>query len=965
MSDATTFLRSLDGDIRGWDGRVETASALLKRFDAASSRGVLENPTLETLRKILTSHSRLLKKLLSGDDPDLPLHPVWKVLAAAEPDIGFPWKERAGAALTERLFELDPAPARLLSRRVSQLAVLIAPLGGSLDWLKVAFGFIQREHWIPAAAALAIRATDDQPGALAEFALESGQKSVRDRHTRVLGSLVTTHQPKFQGKDAAAWFKEITKDDYDLSALAAACAEMGRQQRERQLKPDSRLAQLGEQALEVVLVTNAAIRITYQHAEAARDLIEVFGNDLSHARRLLSHALPENKPDLGLLVGRLWAAHETLKWAERRGDDALAEELRAGPLRTARRLLDTGTVDATTWSTAFSTSLRELSPDTWEGAPFMGRAVTLATALELVAHPDAESLDWPAVVNAAGATWLRPARGTVGVKGWSDLIGFAAQQGALFQEVMHRHVDRPIDSTEPRRRAIEGLSRILKARWRGGPSSDANGWFVNFEVSNQCARQLVRRLAVADSRETAVLTLATLVADSPPGSAHRVIRSTEKADPLGPTMEEELPAHCGRVARQLAGTLRTRGVAAKAPTSSGPAEPLAFENLEHDSIALIREIPELQAYEAAIGAAWSSLQAFAAGAPRQVASVDSPPFVGKWAVAGGSPATPPRVQDWLRSWVSIGAPLTKNLLATIDAAEAILGKNTILQRERRRGDEESLHRATDLRVPTVEVPALTPETSAAWREAIAALRRLSEATPWFFKARLDETTDALVAWLEDADQNHERRVPLIHRIDSALAARDEHALDRLPLKPDDRDFCLIDQPRLRNLSNFWLGRLRFSRARAVPPEFRRHPLRHYAPILLALLGAPLQAIQTDYLYMPLLKEAAASPGGPVTVHVAAVIVVFLAGSFAGLGSELRRRLSGLSTKEVAQRAVLPISFLLVVNYGLAAFTCWVSPPEVGVPGLTIALWGTLSLVMSLVFGLIAQGNAFERPEPGE
>jgi hypothetical protein len=969
----------LAADVTTWAGDSETGHALLARLAAIPDLDrKSDDATIQALSKLRKGPGQILKALVTPQRNAVPVPAVILRLIALDPENEWPWNALADANVLRSFYVGEPAEVRALSTRVTSAAVAIAPLAGSVDFLKQCLRLKPREQWIPASVAVAECLSGPHPEVLAELGLEAlCQKPSKDspfsrRHLSVISTLVSaSRNGKFAGRDALGWVNEKDRNEDDLSAIASACAELGDR------RPDlvAMLGPVADRALERARTTFERT-LTYQHAEAARRVIEVFG-DSESAWSIVLRPMPTWK--VGPAAERLFEAHRTLLWLRQRKDDVHTSALLAGPLASAptvvaaTRYYDLHHVasgEASEWLPSLANALYMLSDDVWNGSPMLAQATSLVTALVLVRAELATHIDWPKAVAAAGAMWLEPSEGNTGTRGWVDLVGLAAGRGALFQYLLHRgELDGPRvasgtaaktparastpSSDDPfRPRETAGLARLLRARWRkrkpaGHESHEAKsaGHDLDEHLTGQCALHLARRLAVADPVETAKIILAALAADAP-GTSARVVDQAEVEDVLWQGVRDNLPPTLDR-----------------APLTDVLARLIDLEkkrspNSLHDEAAGYRAVtglfPTLAGVSKATDDVWTRLCEARGKSPQ---------------LAGPGPLSTPEIaRKWIKEQL---VPLATLLVCASEAIETSLNER-LPDKELRETDRNAVASASGDELVVLEHPLLERHVHQRWSEAVVALRRLAEPLPWYVEAALDDVLTKFEAWLEVAKRNAEIRKTLLERIENALHDADEAQLKRVlddaraeRIAPDGepRQIELLDQPRVRAIGNFWLRRLRFDENRRLPRKGRTSPWTYYGPILFAVFGAPITTVQANYLWQPLIGD----PGG-APLHDAlqqgkywAVNLVFLAVCLQGMAQDLRRRLAGLAPRVMFSRALKPLSLLFAINYSLSLLLWWVSAPALATFTTTL-LWGTLSLYLGIFMGLLAQGNRVERED---
>jgi hypothetical protein len=254
-------------------------------------------------------------------------------------------------------------------------------------------------------------------------------------------------------------------------------------------------------------------------------------------------------------------------------------------------------------------------------------------------------------------------------------------------------------------------------------------------------------------------------------------------------------------------------------------------------------------------------------------------------------------------------------------------------------------------IPDVEAPHLDPPTLTIWREGLAALRTLAEPLPWHVEAELDASIRACEDWLAAAADGAIERGQLIHSLRQAMQAGNETTLDGL----QPRDVQLLDSAFLRKIGHFYLRRLRFDGARKLPERAEvPSPTSYFAPLLFAVIGAPLNAMQTKDIWEPVL---ASFPGGKYASVV--LLLTFVCGYT--LIQDARHRLPGTGVEEFLKRVIPPLLGLYALNVATNAFVFWLVDPASG-RFQTILLWSSLSLYLGLFIGLIAQGQKIDEDD---
>jgi len=918
----------------------------------------------------------------SGRD-DVFAHQLLRLIAD-DTAVLWPWMPENPQCVLVRLHTCAPPDAEVLSRRLVSAALAIAPAAGSLPFLMRMMRLKPREFWIPAVALVAHHLTTDRAHTLAPLKLEAHAATGKDaegisaRHLRVLAALTAALQQRaFAGHDAKTWTTKraarALPDFDDLSALAGGSVELAYH------CPEA-CPSLREVAVDALRqgLDNHGDKLGYQFNEAAQRAVERFENPEA-AWAVLLRPIPENPVlDINPLderavkratsltareAERLYDAHDTLIWLRGRRDQEGEARLFSRVLAGADTLVAATNFhsgqgqpllsDAATWLPSLRIALARLEPNLWNASPSLAQAEAFTTALVLVRAPFARNIDWRAAVGEVDSVWLKPSEGTTGQRGWVDLIGIAAQRGILFSFLLHRgslDVQNRSGKNTGTRLETVGLSRLLRARWQiagtqqstvtATESQDARHR-LDAHLTNQCANHLVRRLLISNDEEAACLLVAALAADAPKLNARFVDR--ELKDELWQKVATLLPddmasPKISAAIERLCALEQNRSAQGVHAEAKGYLEvTLQFENLN--------------AVSQSTRDAWQHL----------VAMSQESPFGENRRT---HPAAAP-VRNWLKNYAT---QLSNHLKSSAEAIQDTLGEK-LQDHELWQGDVATVLEASKCEVLTVTMPVLEPTVNRKWRDASASLRRLAEPLPWFVESQLDETLQHFDDWLELCTRNYASREALLDRINHALRDADEEVLEAiLDEENGSRGLkALIAEPELRRLSHFWLRRLRFDRNLDIPSAARVTPYGYYSPMLLAVLGAPLQTVQTNYIWQPLIGDPFTGVQGGSTeaveigqvLRIVVVSVFFLGVCLMGILYEVRRRLTGLDLRQTAMRTARPLGVLLGINYAVAFALWWVAGWRLEAL-VTTFLWGTLSLYLGLFLGLFAQGSRIDR-----
>lgn len=200
-----------------------------------------------------------------------------------------------------------------------------------------------------------------------------------------------------------------------------------------------------------------------------------------------------------------------------------------------------------------------------------------------------------------------------------------------------------------------------------------------------------------------------------------------------------------------------------------------------------------------------------------------------------------------------------------------------------------------------------------------------------------------------------------------------------------RELQLLDSAFIRKIGHFYLRRLRFDGARALPSRADvPSPTSYFAPLLFAVIGAPLSAIQTNYIWEPVLASFGSDAGWK---YVSVVLFMTLICGYT-LVQDARRRLPETSLRVFVTRVGPPLLGLYALNFAANAFVYGLAAPGEGdapldlletakgmtrlvasraaepAPGPfeTVLLWSSLSLYLGLFIGLIAQGQKIDEDD---
>ncbi len=922
---------------------------------------------LDTLRGLLSRHLKAAEPRPVDPPAEHVRHPLFAVLATQE---GYVWPWDDADARIRELHRADPDTAFAESARWATLAQTVAPGAwarrseacGPVMWLSTCLRLRQRPHWVPAAVAIAELCVGaladtswarDWEAACAAITAKPGTSDAAAegrgsrRHRLVLAvSAAMARGGAFAGKDAAAWRKEIKNID-DASAVAGALLLRG---------------QAGA-AAEVLTLANTqfSANVSYQSWDEARKLLAPPYADAvppELRERLLAMLLdapPKPRQD-GAVLEDLYDAGVTLRWLRASDLSALEPRLLRGRLAGAPgvvRAVETTDYEA---SDRIREALTRLAPSALNAVPPLVRVATFAEAFTLLAaSPAVGALHWPDIagptLSVAGLTYadgrrgppsiLPTSSGTVEDVGWIDVSVMAVAYGYFFQSGLHkRELDGFVSETgdsgkERRLQQTRGLRRLVAARWRR--SVDATGrarWLAHPQATQAVATHIVRRCMSADGDDEAMrvlgeTVLAVIAADAPASDVRDVRadanagKSASAADaPLWARVEESLP--------DTPRGERLRTLTAPA-LDMERARIAGDEAAEAQAFARLTEMPALHPLRAALLEAHALSQRVAAEHPFRADPV-GPRAAREW---------------WQQHVVDLSALLARS-------------SHTIAQTLREGSDvgEDALHRhIVDLareEVLDVAVPMVSGDLAARWESALVALRALARLQPWHVERAIDDTIGPVRAWLATARANDVRRAHLVEQLRHAMGGGDEELV--ATLTSDTADQALLDDAFLREVGNFYLGRLNFGAARTLPGRAEvPGALGYYSKLVFGVIGGPLAAIQTNYIWEPLIESVQSNP---FSWNYWTVVGLMFGICLVALVREARRRLPNLDHTQFVRRCAPPFLLLFVGNYGINEFVYDFAGKDL--PHLwTVLLWGSLSMYLGVFFGLIAQGGQID------
>ena len=895
----------------------------------------------------------------------------------------WPWSD-VSKALSELSGKTEDT-GREVSQRWSGIAALAAPRVGALEWLATALSLFMREHWVPAAVELAKLCASplvEEP-VLKELRSEceaiglkvGGKRKWPRRHLLVLAA-VTAHcnGGEFAGGSWQEWVRLAEGDLHDLSALADALLVGGHR----------------DQARDCLLVCCQRFpkRLNYQGFESLRNAVEVLGESTPEE---FWTVLLSGPPDqmLESLAGNYHDAVDTLRWLRRRGDAGREAELLQGRLAAAPGVAAAVNVSVADWLSRTRLAFALLGPNTWRAMPKPAQAAVFVELLVLLEHDCCRDIPWGEVLTAAGVDWLDAGHGgSVQEEFAASLCKLASERDVLFDWLIHS------DNLS--------LEQILRNRWRRD-GADGETWLVQQQVTHHAASHVVRRVmkAEGDPKTMACIVLEVIAHDAPGWETEKA-HGVKTGDHLWQRVAEILPlTDWAARLRGAPGATEPSGLEVliamekerfPSPRQKGaqpqlkPAEEwrvrwdFRLERCQRENEAILhyfRESPLEQREELlkALDECTKLVREVVIAEPRQH---DSGGGV-RWFYSAGdkndqkleSPLnTPEQFQKWWGRYLEKTAQGFCHAANTID--RILTGEEANPRVQHRKDALDRVQAVSKEAVLNVACPILSPKMADAWVEALKNLRFLAEPLPWHVEATLDGCIFACELWIKEARSRHARHLELEEALGEGTDDGLEDEVERVLAlsgsvsaagKDSSRSWNtvdLLDTKQLERVGAFYLDRLDFRSAGKVRKCLRGRagrvpsPLVHYWPFFSGIVVAPLQTLGTDKIWGPVLGSVAKTRGSLSFWGLCGFLLVISIGALLFDG---RRRLPDCSWNNFLRRALPPLGIILAINYLFNWVIYLLSSTEIKEdPGVafTVLLWGSISLYLGLVIGMIAQ-----------
>lgn len=961
-----------------WTPEDDASVMLAELASLPTVKGAMP-PELQTLRSLLKANLAPTYVNPSADDAG---HPLFALLATQD---GHTWPWDDPEARVRELYEADHDEALARGVRWARLARATAPTiharrpeaRGPLEWLETSVCLRQRPHWLGAAVAIGelcagpMSGTSWAQGWEAACAAVSAKKGAPEvplkgsrRHRLTIAvAAATARNGVFAGKDASRWQREVNNVD-DVSSVTGAMLLQGH----------------AAAAAEVLLAAREKFeaQISYQvWDEARRMLAPPHVDRLSEAARdkLLVLLLDPPKGALidGTLLEDLVDAGRTLQWVRTHGSAEWEARLLRGRLARAPAVAEAVAVTETDWTQRIRRALSRIDPDELHATPQTARVAAFAEGFTLLSSPAGHGLSWRAVagpslrvtgtrlsdgtVTPPGLLPTSP--GTVEDVGWIDLTVLAIANGLMFRSAVHkRELDAitqtrsvgadgtaVVQNTQPTR----GLRRLVAARWRRTERNGAACWVAQPDATLAIATHVVRRVMRAADAPSAERVMAGLILgicadDDPPYDVGSVQSASERGGDhrLWAHVQDWLPdTALGDVLRRMV----------------EPVAAMESARLQGDHAAVARhfydalEIPVLRTVRDDICACHEAALRVGARIPRLVE--------GRWRL-GAADAGPYELREW---WQADVVPLAVSLLSASEKIAGALHEPADEDGPTRLGIIRDIVREE---VPNVPVPVAGMELAERWKAALDALRGLARLQPWHVELALDVPIRAVEAWLSDATRNEAKRTHLTEQLQQAMAQGDEALILQRVTGDESR---LLDARFLRSIGHFFLGRLNFGAARAVPARADvPGPLGYFWPLVIGIIGGPLTAIQTNYIWEPVLESVGSAPW-----KYAVVVVLMYGTCLLALLRDARRRLPEMARPDFLRRCAVPLLVLFAGNFVVNDFVFEVAGRDADVPAeypgqpplpaqphlWTVLLWSSLSMYLGVFFGLMAQGGRLD------
>jgi hypothetical protein len=895
------------------------------------------------------------------DDPDARIRELWQADNDAALAMGLRWARLAKTAATAMAVSMDkqhPDQSDVVKQSEPTTAAPVA-------WLETAITLRHRPLWLPAAVAIGELCV----GALADTAWARrweascadksaptapivGVPPVTRRHRLAVAVIATTSRSgPFAGKHLAAWLSEINDID-DASSVSSALLYHGQT----------------TAAAEQLLAAEKRFRplLSYQvWDEARRLLVAPYAAHLTDGARegLTSMLLdgPTGGPATGgAMLEELVDAGVTLVWLRDHGMHHLEPRLRQGRLARAPELVEAVDARGKDWTARVRGALRRLHPDQVQATPLRSRPAAFAEAFTLLSSPEGTGVSWRAVAgpvlqmprpNDHGghrqpSCQLLVSEGLVEDVAWIDLGLLAVANDLMFRSAAHKFDLDPQLAVQPngpegrlvthRHQSTRGFQHLVAARWRRGERAGNACWTARPDITLTIASHIVRRVMRAPDPASSERVLDEVILrmcaeDAPTYDVWSVRLSSTRADDerLWTNVQRYLPMTA------LGERLRRRIDPIRAMESARYRgdHALMWQNFEEvfRSSTFCTLLADLRScHQAAVTAAKSGEQVLHANWER-----------------GPTAASPQALQLWWRSSIE---PLGEQLLQSSTKIADELHDPT--------GRPEPANLAiiravSKLGMPSVSAPMAGEELSTTYRTAIEVLHELARLQPWHIRHEVGNSIRIVEQWLPVATRNDARRDHLTDALQRAMSEGDEEFIRGVLASEEGH---LLDAPFLRSIGQYFLDRLNFDGARALPAHARvPNPFIHFWPLLSAIVGGPVAALQSNYFWEPLLEAVDAKPW-----KYGIVVVIFYAACTAAFLGEARGRMPEMAWATFLRRCASPLTIIFAGNLTINVLVFQVAG-RANQPYLpTILLWSSLSMYLGVFFGLLAQDRHLSR-----
>lgn len=632
----------------------------------------------------------------------------------------------------------------------------------------------------------------------------------------------------------------------------------------------------------------------------------------------------------GNVAGAVLDGITTAAWLRATGREAHLPALQRGRLRLAPHLADITAFPAQAWRDRVRTLLYDLEPSTFLATPRSVVAASFAELLSLAGEPEAATLRWADVCGEHHRHEELDAEATVSAVARLDLAARAQPLGLLFREVLHQIRFDPSPASNDDKAgppANTGLAKATAGRWRivgakKDPGSSPWAWDVNTTMSGGVAWEVARRAIVGNyaPQTCGPITLALVLRDAPPW-------------PLPHNGDAPSKGSAGLwedVGNWMPDMAESRGMLSAAGALKDRAAATTDDDRRAAEARLVTALPAWSGWLEALEEALQTTVRFAANAPQEH-------------------ETPRRAWGW---WKHHGLPALEDLQRQVEALEADA---------RIAPPPEPLRAAIALaqqEEPNDGTTHFSETDVDAWTAALQDAYDLSRRLPAKHRERVAAGASKTLAWAAAARARSHRR----HEAQTAIRqARERHA-DQEALTVALADLHLLDDAEIRSLGNYFLRHLNFDAADALRTQARQAgvttdiptSVAYYAPLLIAILGAPLSAIQTNYIWEPVLG---AYEGGESLFRYGLMVALLYGATALALRSEARRRRAGRAPAwpSLLRRGAPLIGFTFAIN----ALVLFLSGTHHEHPLATVALWSGLSMFMGTFFGLVAQSEKSE------